>query len=580
MHARPNAGAPPALSTPRALAGDPSVQRAERALADQPWNIARYLDLAWFYALQQEDAAARAVLRQAAGRDPTRTLLQLDLAFVPRDGPDGQRADDGPRLAVPWRDTERTLLAAVEDDEVLQAWVHGLVQIETGRFDEAEDTFVRLVGRDAIGHPRFQLAVAQLGRRAWDTAVETLEAMLTEHPDDTAVRTALATVFLERRQFARARTELDRTIAVAGHDALAHYLLGLGLLERDPLQAVEALRAAVAEDPSVRPWRFALARASRLAGLTAAAVQVYRDLIQERPDDFEAHVQLGSVFKLLGDVSRFRRQSIEEGASPLSVAGARGALLEALDRQAADYRRQAMAELATALSIEPLDSRAVRQVAEIYRTAGRLDHAVQAFEWLARRDPTQWITLYRLGTVLIELGRADEAIDVLRRAVELAPAQGDTYVALGLAYQKAGRRRDAIAAFETGTIYEPFNPALYTNLGALYAYRGDHDRATRYLRRTIELGTFPLPRVHLAYTNLALLHLAAGRSSDATEALETALHVFPDYPPARELLDRLASGGGTASLRADWRDRLVFNEMLEIFGEVTTVAFEDDGGLE
>ena len=158
----------------------------------------------------------------------------------------------------------------------------------------------------------------------------------------------------------------------------------------------------------------------------------------------------------------------------------------------------------------------------------------------------------------------------------LAPAQGDLYLALGMAYVRAGRMADAIDAFQRGTIYEPFSPALYTNLGAAYATRHEYGAARVALRRSLELSTFPLPRVHLTHTNLALVHLKDGRKGDGVKALKHALFVYPDYQYARQLLNAVTSRHAGSSLEAVEPAEFVFNDLLELFGETTTVAFDDE----
>jgi tetratricopeptide (TPR) repeat protein len=115
---------------------------------------------------------------------------------------------------------------------------------------------------------------------------------------------------------------------------------------------------------------------------------------------------------------------------------------------------------------------------------------------------------------------------LLQRALELAPTEGDLYFSLGLALVRMGRLEEGIDIFEQGTVYAPFNPALYTNLGAAYASQGAYEAARTVLERSLELATFPLPRLHLTHTNLALIHLAQRRPDEAVKALQNALFIY------------------------------------------------------
>ena len=114
-----------------------------------------------------------------------------------------------------------------------------------------------------------------------------------------------------------------------------------------------------------------------------------------------------------------------------------------------------------------------------------------------------------------------------------------------------GRLDDAVTTYERGAIHQPFNPALYTNLGAAYGSRGEYGAALQTLERSLDLATFPLPRLHLTYTNLALVHFREGRRQEARKALKNALRAFPNYGPARRSLETLTSTSGERLLLQD-----------------------------
>ena len=86
------------------------------------------------------------------------------------------------------------------------------------------------------------------------------------------------------------------------------------------------------------------------------------------------------------------------------------------------------------------------------------------------------------------------------------------------------------------------------------------------------LRTFPLPRTHLAYTNIGIIHWREGRRADAVRALKKALHVFPDYAYARRLLAEATSVDATATSPP----ALVYDDLLERFGETSTVQFANE----
>ena len=314
-----------------------------------------------------------------------------------------------------------------------------------------------------------------------------------------------------------------------------------------------------------------------MGGRLNAAARAYQEIIRRKPRQFEARYQLGNLLKLASDSITFKlRRDMERAPPPgTSIRQWRKHLSE-LQGQSTKYSQLALSELGMALGIRPSELGAVRQVSEIYRRSGRLADAQRYYQWLALREPDHWMHLYRLGTILIELERYEDAIHSLKQAVALAPSEGDCYFALGLAYVRADRLADAINTLQRGTIYQPFSPALYTNLGAAYASVGRYGLARNALERSLQLGNFSLPRVHLAHTNLALVHLKQGRRDQAVNALKNALHIFPDYTYARNLLERAKSRTRPGTLDVTDRGEFVFNDLLESFGEVTTVTFDNE----
>jgi tetratricopeptide (TPR) repeat protein len=372
--------------------------------------------------------------------------------------------------------------------------------------------------------------------------------------------------------------ELEKAAALAPGDPVTHYLLGRAyLMQGQEERATESLRRSVAAAPALFDAWFELARAYRTMGTAAEAIEAYREIIRQKPDHAEAHFQLAKLYKRLSDNLTFQLRGDEESApGPGVLAHDWQVYLMRLGDQAQDYRQIALEEFALALRLRPSDHEILRQIGEIHRRSGKLEEAQSIFRWLADRRPEHWVHFYRLGTIAVELGQLERAMEALRTATALAPHQGDPRLALGLAYLLGGRISEAIDSFRRAAIYEPFNPTLYTNLGAAYARRGDYGPARAALRRSLELSTFPLPRRHLTYTNLALVHLKQGRRSEAAQALKQALDAHPGYDTARRLLDALDERGETGAADLVAEIGFVVNDRLEIFGEVTTVALDNE----
>jgi tetratricopeptide (TPR) repeat protein len=390
--------------------------------------------------------------------------------------------------------------------------------------------------------------------------------------------------YLQRgERLSRAQTMLEEAIAQGSGDPETHTVLGRIYLRRGMTeQARRAFHTAIALDPDYLGASYALARAYRSEEEFDAAIGIYSGIIDRWPDDFEAHYRAGELLKYRSDQVAFQLLRDREVAAPPEISPRQWRRqLATLKRQSIEYGQRALSFLETARRLQPQHLDSVRQLCDLHRRFARLTQARDCFAQLTQREPMEWLYPYRLGTILIELGAYDDAARSLQVAREMAPIVGDVYLALGLAYIRAERVDEAIAALEQGRMYEAFNPALYTNLGAAYATRGQLELARGALERSLDLSTFPLPRLHLTYTNLALVYWRQGERDETTQALKNALHVYPGYAYAQRLLEEVRLEevqleevqSRTQATALDAPRPFVFNGSLERFGLVTTVAF-------
>lgn len=554
------------------LAGHAAVRLLQDKLLARPGSPAAHIELAEKYTGLGHAALARELLDFAYRADSSRVLLELPLDSVQRDQ---KNRIDGEQDLFPQDLAARLdrLLppTAVGADSTLRQWLQAYLQMRRGRFDLGARV---LQGAADSAAANLYRALAEMGQGRYRLALQYLETNLESYPNHHASHAALGLTQFLRKRSAPAESALLRAIEIAPGEGSAHLILGrIRIASGDRRGAEHSYLSAIEAEPALVEARFFLAQAYQLDGRPDKATEVYEQLIDLDPDSFDTRYALANHLKLWSDQIAFRLRAESEKNPRQDITRTEWqSRIDGWQRQVDKLRNRALAELAVARQLRPRNLEVVRQVAEVYRSSGRLEQARKFYQWLSRREPDDWMHRYRLGTIRYALGDYENSVDELRRATLMAPADGDIRLALGLALVRSGRLEQAITEFEKATIYEPFNPALYTNLGAAYASRGDFSRARSALERSLELHSFPLPRVHLTQTNLALVHLRSNRVDEAIIALRRALHSYGDYSLARDLLARADSTPGSA---AGWPG-FVYNEWLDRFGEVTSIAFADE----
>lgn len=566
---RPGSEPPPTLrdgTRHEALGADDDALRAlEAARENDPSSLSAHLALAVGHASRENYAAAREVLELAANGDSAvyRSLL-FGAGSAKRTLPPDERSWE-----LPDPDPQDSAATAT----VL--WLQSLIAMGEGQFDAAARGFARARAIEPThAGLAIHLGLALLGERHTYRAAETLEAAIEEQPGSIAPRIALAAIYINTRRLALAEDHLEAARAVDPDHAVAAYFRGRAALrQRKPEEAAAAFRTAlVAEPEDLNAW-FHLARAYRAAGSYGAAIDAYQEIIRTQPRLFDARSDLARLYKLMSDKVNLTHMRESEKTRPVGVSAHEWErYLSQLENRAAEYGELALRGFDAANDIRPLDADGVRQIGEILRRSGRFVEARERFELLARSQPTEWLHRYRLGTIAIRQEEYADAIAHLEGALALAPTEGDIYGALALAHARSGHTDEAIATLQRGAVYEPFNPALYTNLGAAYAARGEYAHARESLERAVRLRTFPLPRTHLAYTNLGIVHWREGRRAEAVQALQKALHSFSDYVPASRLLARMT----TPDDLRESETVLVYDDLLERFGETSTIQFAEE----
>jgi tetratricopeptide (TPR) repeat protein len=284
------------------------------------------------------------------------------------------------------------------------------------------------------------------GREHPVVAVAPAVALPALSPAETLREKASALVADARGEFEsgnvdRAKHILKRAANLDTANIFAHINLGVILgLQNDFAGDAEQQEAALLLDPSCSVARLNLAWARCQQEQWHEAIEQYDAVLKSGKLVADAYYGKAMVLAKAGrtqpaiDLLLRAKQQCKD-AWPL--VGLSKIYMEA------DLNDQSMAEVKQALTREPSDLDARKQLAQLYAKLGSWKDAAQEYVETNRVAPYDLDAYLELATVQKRLQDKQGAVRTLRTATELAPANASAHANLSLALEQVGDKRQA-----------------------------------------------------------------------------------------------------------------------------------------
>ncbi len=225
----------------------------------------------------------------------------------------------------------------------------------------------------------------------------------------------------------------------------------------------------------------------------AAAEALYREVLAQDPDNFDATHLLGVLFRQRGD-------------SALAVGQIRKALV-----------------------LAPRSATAYGNLGNALRDAKRFDEALACYESVLALQPQNAEAHFQRGNILRDLGQHEAAAGAYSDSLALRPNHADTLNGLGNSYYSLERPLEAVEAYRAALGANPEFADAYSNCAVVLRVQGRHDEALAYYEKALALK----PDFYEAETNRGVALCDLGRYAEAREGYARVLAAKPDDPLAR-----------------------------------------------
>ncbi len=228
------------------------------------------------------------------------------------------------------------------------------------------------------------------------------------------------------------------------------------------------------------------------------------------------------------------------GLHMISVMGDHPRRFDIYQRIAAALRAEGQQEKANAYYVKSLtgDPRAADHIlnqARKLEAEGKLQDAFAQYLLAAQLRPDLSEPKFRVGTLLLQQNRAADALPFLQDAARLEPSSADIQITLGWALNLTNQAPEAIPHFEAGLRLQPNDAAGHSGLAQALLAIGRPREAVQHLEEFVRQNP-TAPNAHMQL-GLALLD-GLGRNAAAAAEFELVLKLQPDFPGAREALER------------------------------------------
>ncbi|WP_187426617.1 tetratricopeptide repeat protein [Geothermobacter ehrlichii] len=467
-----------------------AARAVEEALIEAPDFLDGHLFLGGLYFNLRDYRLAAAHFAEAARIAPEREAVWLHLGLSYFRLGEHDKAvevfknflDKKPDSAAGLVQLARSYRAAERFDEAETAYQHlidlqpdhpvgylelGEMLIEQGNFAAAERVF--RLGVDRVGQPnllRHRLVGILVRQQRPDEALDLLDVLLRDNPDDLEAKRKTGLLLLEKGDWSRAARAFRQVLERRPDLDRVRYFLGLAQERGGRWQEALATFELISDTSELHPdavfhRAFVLQQMERFE----QAVALLLELIDSGHGRSDVYDYLAALYDRLGQKEK-ALQTLEKGyglyPDAIDLLYRQGVVLERNGEHeaAVDIMRQVLVR-------DPDHPEALNHVAYSYAEADKnLDVALEMVQKALKRKQAPHI-YDTLGWVYYRLGRLTEARSALEKAISGLPQDAIVWDHLATVYAELGESAMAAEAWKKSLELKPDQPGIADKLNRL-----------------------------------------------------------------------------------------------------------------
>ena len=294
-----------------------------------------------------------------------------------------------------------------------------------------------------------------------------------------------------------------------------------------------------------------------IKGNIKEAETIYKKIINESPNSFEANHALGAIYLQL----RNYKESISWTKKAININSKHHAPYNNLGASYLAIKEfyNAISAFSEAIKIKPDYAQAYNSLGITYKKLEQYDNAIINYNKAIKLKPDYAEVYNSLGIILIEkkefklsevnfnkaiklkpnyaevysnlgflylkLKKYDQARDYCKKAIRLNPHYPEAYMNLGAIYLNLEKFEEALINYNQAIKLKPDHADAYNDIGIVYKVLKKFETSIEYLNKAIKLK----PDHALAYNNLGALYLEQRKYEEALNSFNEAIKIKPDY---------------------------------------------------